>query len=121
MERVAAVLPYGRGEAEDSQRVSLNAFDRRLVRSTALPLKIGVSPKRHAHFKVQEVNVQTERTEEYKAPTEETDGAIRSLPVAVVAIMIATRDRPSFFASGRLQSAPCTPRSVRSERLLLAL
>src|SRR5437762_1817623 len=32
MERVAAVLPYGRGEAEDSQRVSLNAFDRRLVR-----------------------------------------------------------------------------------------
>jgi hypothetical protein len=32
MERVAAVFPNGRGEAENSQRVSLNAFDRRLVR-----------------------------------------------------------------------------------------
>jgi hypothetical protein len=32
VERVAAVLPYGRAEAENSQRVSLNAFDRRFVR-----------------------------------------------------------------------------------------
>jgi hypothetical protein len=31
MERMAAGLPYGRAEAENGQRVSLNAFDRRFV------------------------------------------------------------------------------------------
>jgi hypothetical protein len=50
MERVAAVLPYGRGEAENSQRVSLNRSTPDLPGGTAVPLKIGVSPKRHAHF-----------------------------------------------------------------------
>jgi len=50
MERVAAVLPDGRAEAENSQRDSLNRSTADLPEGTAQPLKIGVSHKRHAHF-----------------------------------------------------------------------
>jgi hypothetical protein len=50
MERVAAVLPNGRAEAENSHRVSLNRSTADLSGGTPLPLKIGGSHKRHAHF-----------------------------------------------------------------------
>jgi hypothetical protein len=49
VERVAAVLPYGRAEAENIQRVSLNRKTADLSQGTAAA-KIGVSPERHAHF-----------------------------------------------------------------------
>ena len=50
MERVAAVLLNGRGEAENSQRVSLNRSTADSSEAERCHLKIGVSHKRHAHF-----------------------------------------------------------------------
>src|SRR2546421_7274393 len=58
---------------------------------------IGVSQRRHTDCQVQDVNVQTERSEDYKAPTEETawSRVKKALgPIAVVGVVIA-----KFFAN----------------------
>src|SRR5256884_3702057 len=65
---------------------------------------IGVSQRRHTDCQVQHVNVQTERTAEYKAPTEETAWSrIKKAlgPLAVVGIAIA-----KFFAKLKIVLLP---------------
>src|SRR6059058_3866395 len=65
---------------------------------------IGVSQRRHTDCQVQHVNVQTERTEEYKAPTEETAWSrIKKAlgPLAVVGVAIA-----KFFAQLKIVLLP---------------
>ena len=60
--------------------------------------------KRRAHFLVQEVNVQTERTEDYKAPAEETGWSRMKkalAPLAVVGVAIA-----KFFANLKVALLP---------------